>query len=235
MNNLLSLILEGLLQAFNLLFSGDPEIYGIMFLSLRVSGIAIIFATCIALPLGAFLGLKEFPGRQVIINTVNTFMGFPPVVAGLLIYLMISSQGPLGFLDILFQPEAMILAQFLLAIPIVMGTCSAAIRSVDPLIKDTARSLGATEPQMWWAMILESRIGILSGIAVAFGHAISEVGAIMIVGGNIRYRTRALTTAIVLNTRMGEFEFALALGILLLFMSFITNVLITRLQAGAAR
>ena len=228
-------LFEGLLRALELLLTWNAEVYGIMLLSIRVSGTAILLATSLGLPLGAILGIREFKGKQAVINTINSFMGFPPVVAGLIIYLMISSQGPLGFLNILYQPEAMIMVQFMLALPIVIGTSSAAIRSVDLAVRDTARSLGATEPQLWWTLIQDARIGILSGIAVAFGQAISEVGAIMIVGGNIRYRTRALTTAIVLDTRMGLFGDAIALGIILLLISFVTNIIITKLQAGGIR
>jgi tungstate transport system permease protein len=157
-------------------------------------------------------------------------MGFPPVVMGLIVYLMLSNSGPFGSLDLLYTPSAMIIAQLFLAIPIIIGTTKAALESVNNNLKDTILSLGANERQLWWEMIKEAKKSIIAGVLVAFGQAISEVGAVMIVGGNIRWNTRTFTTSIVLQTRMGEFGQAIALGTILLLITFILNYALTRLQ-----
>jgi tungstate transport system permease protein len=157
-------------------------------------------------------------------------MGFPPVVMGLIVYLMLSNSGPFGFLDLLYTPSAMIIAQLFLAIPIITGTTKAALESVSNNLKETILSLGANERQLWWEMIKEAKKSIIAGVLVAFGQAISEVGAVMIVGGNIRWNTRTFTTSIVLQTRMGEFGQAIALGTILLLITFILNYALTRLQ-----
>ena len=158
-------------------------------------------------------------------------MGFPPVVMGLMVYLLLSNTGPFGTLGLLYSTTAMIVAQFLLAVPIIMGTAKAAIESVDPALKETVLSLGANERQLWWELIKHSKKSIIAGFLVAFGQAISEVGAVMIVGGNIRWETRTFTTSIVLQTRMGEFGMAIALGVILILISFIVNYGMTRLQS----
>ena len=157
-------------------------------------------------------------------------MGFPPVVMGLIVYLLLSNSGPLGSLNLLYTPSAMIIAQLFLAIPIITGTTKAALESVNNNLKETILSLGANERQLWWEMIKEAKKSIIAGVLVAFGQAISEVGAVMIVGGNIRWNTRTFTTSIVLQTRMGEFGQAIALGTILLLITFILNYALTRLQ-----
>ena len=157
-------------------------------------------------------------------------MGFPPVVMGLIIFLLLSRSGPLGSAGLLYTTTAMIIAQFFLALPIIIGTTKAAIESVDPALKETVQSLGSTEGQLWWELIKESKKSIIAGIVVAFGQALSEVGAVMIVGGNIRWHTRTFTTAIVLQTRMGEFGMAIALGLVLIIITFILNYTLTHLQ-----
>lgn len=151
---------------------------------------------------------------------------------GLIIFLLLSKSGPLGPLGLLYSTTAMVIAQFLLAVPIIAGTTKAAVESVDPALKETLMSLGSTESQLWWEMIKESKKSIIAGILVAFGQAISEVGAVMIVGGNIRWHTRTFTTSIVLQTRMGEFGMAIALGLILISMTFIINYALTHLQMG---
>jgi tungstate transport system permease protein len=223
--------LQGIFDAFYLIFTLDPEIWGIIELSIRVSGTAVILATFIALPIGSFLALRKFRGKKTVSNIINTFMGFPPVVMGLFVFLLLSKSGPLGELGLLYSTTAMIFAQLLLAIPIIMGTTKAAIESVDPVLKETILSLGTTERQLWWQLIKESKKSILAGIIVAFGQAISEVGAVMIVGGNIRWHTRTFTTSIVLQTRMGDFGMAIALGIILIIIAFILNYSLTHLQS----
>ncbi len=222
--------IEGIVEAFILLFSFDPEVWGIIALSLRVSGTAIFVAILFSLPIGSYLALRDFRGKKAITNLINTFMGFPPVVMGLLVFLLLSKSGPLGDLGLLYSPTAMIIAQLFLAIPIIIGTSKAAIESVDPNLKETILTLGANERQLWWELIKESKKSIIAGVLVAFGQAISEVGAVMIVGGNIRWHTRTFTTSIVLQTRMGEFGMAIALGLILIIISFALNYILTHLQ-----
>ncbi len=222
--------IEGIIEAFILLFTFDPEVWGIIGLSIRVSGTAIFFAVLFSLPVGTFLALREFHGKKTLTNIINTFMGFPPVVMGLFVFLILSKSGPLGSLGLLYSPTAMITAQLLLAIPIIIGTSKAAVENVDPVLQETILSLGANERQLWWELIKESKKSIIAGVIVAFGQAISEVGAVMIVGGNIRWHTRTFTTAIVLQTRMGEFGMAIALGLILIILSFILNYTLTHLQ-----
>jgi len=224
-------LLEGIIKAFILIFTFDPEIWDIMFLSIRVSGTATFLASLIGLPLGSYLGLRKFRGKKALTNLLNTFMGFPPVVMGLIIFLLLSRSGPLGELGLLYTTTAMIIAQLFLAIPIVIGTSKAAIESVDPALKETILSLGSKEYQLWWELIKESRKSIIAGVIIAFGQAISEVGAVIIVGGNIRWHTRTFTTAIVLQTRMGEFGMAIALGLVLIIITFILNYTLTHLQS----
>ncbi len=216
-------ILTGFIQAFNLILHVNPELFGIIFLSLKVSGLALLFATVLGLPFGAIVGLKKFPGRALTVSLMNTFMGLPPVVVGLFVYLMLSRRGPLGVLGLLYTPSAMVIAQTILAIPIVTALCYSAIVSVDPIIRQAARTLGATPLQETAALIREARYGILSAIIAAFGRVSAEVGSILIVGGNIAGYTRVMTTTIALETDKGNFELALALGIILLLLSFIIN------------
>ncbi|MFX1500655.1 MAG: ABC transporter permease [Promethearchaeota archaeon] len=223
-------IIEGILEAIRLIFTFDPEVWGVIEVSFRVSLTSTFLAALVALPIGSFIGLRKFKGKKEITNLINTFMGFPPVVMGLLVYLLLSRNGPFGELGLLYSTSAMIIAQFLLAIPIIMGTAKAAIESVDPVLKETVLSLGANESQLWWELIKHSRKSIIAGFLVAFGQAISEVGAVMIVGGNIRWETRTFTTSIVLQTRMGEFGMAIALGVILITIAFIVNYGLTRLQ-----
>jgi len=179
-------IIEGFFKAIQLILSLDPEVLNITLLSLRVSGTAVILASIVGLPTGTHLGLYNFKGKQIVTNLVNTMMGLPPVVVGLFVFLLLSRSGPLGPLGLLYTPLAMIIAQFILATPIVTGITMAAVSNVDRAVKETAISLGATESQLIWTILKETRTSILSGIIVAFGQVLSEVGAIMIVGGNIR-------------------------------------------------
>lgn len=208
---------------------GD-EFTGIIGLSLIVSGSSVIIGALFGVPLGALLGLKRFPGRRVLLRLIYTFMSLPPVLAGLVVYMTFSRNGPLGFLNILFTPSAMIVAQVLLATPIIAGISAAAIAAKEKLAMDTARSLGASERQAAWMVIKEARSGIIAGIMTGFGRAFGEVGAVMLVGGNIRYYTRVLTTSIMLETRQGNFEFAVALGVVLLTISFIVSSILLRLD-----
>ncbi|OGW35036.1 MAG: tungstate transporter permease [Nitrospirae bacterium GWC2_56_14] len=223
-------ITQGFIRAFELIFHLNAELFGIILLSLKVSGLALVIATLAGLPLGAMLGLKRFPGRNLAISAVNTLMGLPPVVVGLFVYLILSRKGPLGFLGLLYSPTAMIIAQSILAIPIVTALCHSAIVNVDPLIRQASRTLGATQRQETLAIIHEARYGIISAIVAAFGRVMAEVGSILIVGGNIAGYTRVMTTTIALETDKGNFELALALGIILLLLSFIVNAVLHAIQ-----
>jgi tungstate transport system permease protein len=224
-------LLEALREALELLTSFDPALIEIVAMTLQVTGIALILSMVIGLPLGAALGLREkIPAAGCLLPIIYTGMGLPPVVVGLFVYLMLSNQGVFGPLNWLFTPPAMIVAQTIIALPLIIGLTLTALRSVEPAVKLQVRSLGATPWQLAWAMFLEARLGILAAIIAAFGGIISEVGAVMLVGGNIEGQTRVLTTAIVLETRRGNFALALALGIILLFLAFLTNWLFHRLS-----
>ncbi len=216
-------ILEGFGKAFSLILHLNAELLGIIILSLRVSGTALLVATLIGLPFSAFLGFRKFPLKGLIISILNTFMGLPPVVVGLFVYLLLSRSGPLGFIALLYTPIAMIIAQSILAFPIVSSLCHSAIVSVDPIIKQASMTLGATPFQSSLTIIREARYGIMAGIIAAFGRVMAEVGAILIVGGNIAGFTRVMTTTIALETDKGNFELALALGIILLTISLVIN------------
>ncbi len=223
-------IIEGFRKAFFLIFNLDQELLGIIFLSLQVSGTALVIASVIGIPAGTIMGLKRFPGRGLIISLSNTFMGLPPVVVGLFAYLLLSRSGPLGFTGLLYTPSAMIIAQTILALPIVASLCHSAIVNIDPIIGNAAMTLGATPYQVAITIIKEARYGIMSGVIAAFGRVMAEVGAVLIVGGNIAGYTRVMTTTIALETDKGNFELALALGIILLVISMLINVLLHLIQ-----
>lgn len=217
-------ISQGCFRAIVLIFTGDPELLQIIWLSLRVSGTALLLATLMGLPAGALFALKRLPLRGLVINLMNTFMGLPPVVVGLLLYLILSRSGPLGFLSLLYTPTAMIIAQTVLATPIVFSLSLAAMVAVDPVIRLAARTLGATPFQEALTLVREARHGIIAGIIAGFGRVTAEVGAVLMVGGNIAHYTRVMTTTIALETDKGEFDLALALGIILLTLSLLVNL-----------
>lgn len=221
---------QGLIQAFQLIFSIDPALWEIIVLSLQVSGIALAISTAAGLPVGAALGLWRVPGRRLVTAILYTGMGLPPVVVGLFVYIMLSRSGPLGLLGWLFTPRAMVVAQAIISFPLVTGLTMTAVQGVDPGLRLQVRSLGATRPQEALAVLAEARIGVIAAIVAAFGSIISEVGAVMLVGGNIAGSTRVLTTAIVLETRQGEFSQAIALGVILLALAFVANIILLRLQ-----
>ena len=228
-------MLEGFGKALSLILHFDRELMGIILLSLKVSGAALLFATALALPLSAFLGLRKFPFRGFVITILNTFMGLPPVVVGLFVYLLLSRSGPLGFLAMLYTPSAMIIAQTILAFPIVASLSHAAIMGVDPVMRNTAATLGATPYQVSLTIINEARYGIMAAVIAGFGRVMAEVGAILIVGGNIAGYTRVMTTTIALETDKGNFELALALGVILLSISLMVNVLLHIFQKKGMR
>ncbi len=212
------------------LFGGDPELLGIVLLSLRVSGTALLLSTLLGIPLGVVLGLKRFLGRRLVIAFLYTGMGLPPVVVGLVVYLLLSHSGPLGGLGWLFTPQAMMLAQAIIAFPIVAGFTMAAVLGVEPALRTQVLSLGATDWQAAWTIVRQARAGIVVALVAGFGSIISEVGAVMLVGGNIAGSTRVLTTAIVLETRRGNLALAMALGLVLLLIAFLLNGLVIWLQ-----
>ena len=226
---------NGLLQAVRLIVSGDSALMEIVSLTLKVTGIALLFSAVVGVPLGSFMGLKRFLGRRLVIALLYTGMGFPPVVVGLFVYLMLSRSGPLGslslpFIPSLFTPGAMIVAQTIIAFPVVAGFTMAAVMGVDPQLRQQVLSLGATQRQAALTVLAEARLGVIVAIIAGFGSIISEVGAVMLVGGNIEGRTRVLTTAIVLETRKGNYDLALTLGAILLGLAFIANLAMMRLQ-----
>ncbi len=227
-------IIEGFLKAFSLIVALDRELIGIIMLSLQVSGTALVVASSIGVPAGAITGLVKFPGRGFIITLSNTFMGLPPVVVGLFVYLMLSRSGPLGVMGLLYTPSAMIIAQIILALPIVTSLCHSAIVNVDPIIGQAAATLGATPYQKALTVIREARHGIFAGIIAGLGRVMAEVGAILIVGGNIAGYTRVMTTTVALETDKGNFELALALGIILLIISLIINMVLYAFQKKGA-
>jgi tungstate transport system permease protein len=223
-------LIHGLEQAIRLIATGDQALADIIFLSLRVTGLALLISTLLGVPAGAALGLSRSRVHGLVTAVLYTGMGLPPVVVGLFVYLMLSRSGPFGVLGWLFTPKAMVAAQAVIALPLVMGLTMTAVRGVEPALRLQVRSLGATRFQEAWAVLVEARIGVVAAIVAAFGSIISEVGAVMLVGGNIEGKTRVLTTAIVLNTRQGEFTLALALGIILLALAFAANAALLRLQ-----
>ncbi|USG64308.1 ABC transporter permease [Brevibacillus ruminantium] len=200
-----------------------PEVWEVVWLSLKVTTTAILLGSLIGIPLGAFLGLYSFPGKGLAVVLIYTCMGLPPVLVGVVVYLLLSRYGPLGSLGLLFTPEAMVIAQVVLVTPILAGLSMSAVQSKERAYWETAKSLGASPAQMVLTIVKEARKGIWSGVAAAYGRAISEVGAVMLVGGNIEHHTRVMTTAIILETRMGNFTSGLQLGVVLLFISFLFN------------
>jgi len=228
------LVLEGLRQAVMLLVSGDAEVWSILWLSLVVSGTATAVSLVIGIPVGAVLALARFPGRRVLVSAANAGMGLPPVVVGLFVSIMLWRSGPLGDLEILYTPAAIIIAQAVIAAPIVIGITLAAIQNVSPLFRLQLLALGASRAQMVWVVIREARLPMLAAVMAGFGGVISEVGASVMVGGNIKGQTRTLTTAMVLETGKGNFEVAIALAVLLLVLVFAVSYALTAVQQRRA-
>ena len=223
-------IIYGFIGAGKLILTINPELFSIILLSLQVSGSALVIATVLGLPLGAALALRRVPLRGLVISLIYTGMGLPPVVAGLFLYLLLSRSGPLGALALLYTPTAMIIVQAILACPIVASLSHAAIVRVDPVIRQAAITLGATSWQEVLTVIREARYGIMAGVMAGLGRAMAEVGAVIIVGGNIAGYTRVMTTTIALETDKGDFELAIALGLILLLVSLAINLGLRFLQ-----
>ena len=223
-------ISEGIIRAFQLIISFDPEVMEVVLTSLRVSSSAILLASLVGVPLGILVGFKNFPGKRLVITVLNTLLALPTVVVGLLVYSFISRRGPLGFLDLLFTPNAMIIGQFILVSPIVISLTISAVQGIEGRIRETALTLGAKDWQVAVRTILEARFAVLAAVITAFGRAIAEIGAAIILGGNIKGFTRTITTAIALEHSKGEFGFALALGVILLTVALVINVALQYLQ-----
>ncbi|HZK86349.1 MAG TPA: ABC transporter permease [Syntrophomonas sp.] len=231
----MDIFVQGIKEGFNLLWQFDAEIVQITLLSLKVSLTALAISALLGIPSGAALALKNIPGKGVLLNIIYTLMGLPPVLAGLLVYLLLTYRGPLGQYELLFTPTAMVFAQILLAVPIVCGLTARAVMALNQEVYDTAATLGASRRQAVGSILRESRVGIVAALTTALGRVIAEVGAVMLVGGNIRWSTRVLTTSIVLETRMGNFSTAIAIGIILLTLSFIINMIILTLEKRTFR
>jgi len=226
----LSEIWRGLIKAFQLIASFDPEVLEIAGRSLSISGTACLLASLICLPLGSLIHFHHFPGKRVLINIIQTLFSVPTVLVGLLLFLLLSRSGPLGELGILFTPVAIIIGQTILITPLLLGLTVSALSGVSKEIVDTAASLGASELQTAWLIFREARYSVLAAVIMGFGRAISEVGCALIVGGNIKGVTRIITTAISMETSKGELELAMALGIILLFLALVVNIALNRLQ-----
>ena len=208
----------------------NPDVWEITLLSLRVSGLATMISLMIGLPGGTFLALGKFPGRSVVLSIVNTGMALPPVVVGLAVAMALWRSGPLGNLHLIYTPSAIVIAQVIISAPVVTGLTAAALQAQNPRLRLQLLGLGASRVQMVLSLWREARLPLLAALMAGFGSVISEVGASMMVGGNIRHQTRVLTTAIVLDTNMGDFTGAIALGILLLLITFMINFALTWIQ-----
>jgi tungstate transport system permease protein len=220
---MMEVIWQGFLKAVELVFGLDAEVWSITWRSLQISGFATLISLAIGIPLGIALALAKFPGRNTTVALINTGMGLPPVVVGLFISILLWRSGPLGFMELIYTPAAMILAQVVIAFPIVAGLTMASFQALNPKLALQLLGIGASKPQLLWLLC---RAAVMAG----FGGVISEVGASMMVGGNIRGQTRVLTTATVLETGKGNFEVAIALGLILLALTFAINLLLTRIQ-----
>jgi tungstate transport system permease protein len=226
----MGLIWEGLVRAAGLIWSEDPEVLGITWLSLKLSATATFLSLVVGIPLGTLLALVRFPGRRLVVALVNTGMGLPPVVVGLFISILLWRSGPLGALELLYTPGAIVLAQFVIAVPLVIGLTLAAIQQIPERFRLQMQALGASRGQLLLVLVREARLGLLAALMAGFGAVISEVGASLMVGGNIRGQTRVLTTATVLETGKGNFDVAIALSTILLALTFLVNWALTWIQ-----
>ena len=221
---------EGVRRAWGLLIAGDSEVFGIALLTLKVAVVATAIACTVGLPLGYFLATRRFWGRRAALTVVNTALAFPTVVVGLLLYGMLSRRGPLGGLGWLYTWQAIVVGDVLLALPIAAALSAAAVQGVDPRVRRTAETLGAGPWRTAWTVAREARFALAAVITAAFGQVVAEVGAAMIVGGNIRGSTRTLTTAVALYTSQGDFGTALALGLVLVILALVINIALQVLQ-----
>jgi tungstate transport system permease protein len=226
----MDLILEGIKKAIYLLATLDKEVLEITLLSLKVSGIATIISLILGVSIGTAVALNTFPGKKLVVSLINTGMGLPPVVVGLFVTIFLWRSGPLGFLGLLYTPLAIIIAQSVIATPIVMGITVAAMQQLPRKMRLQILALGATRHQMVWMLIREARLSLLAAVMAGFGGVISEIGASIMVGGNIKGYTRVLTTATVMETSKGNFDVAIALSIILLALAYFINLILTHVQ-----
>ena len=226
----MELIGEGIGEAFRLILGGDGQVYSIAARSLAISGLATAIGLAIGAVMGLFLGLRSFVGRNLLLSLVNTGMALPPVVVGLFVFLLLTRDGPLGDMELLFTPAAMVIAQTIIVVPIIAGLTAAAIQNLHPKLRLQILALGASPWQYAWLMFKEARLPLLAAVMLAFGAAIHEVGASLMVGGNIKDETRVLTTATVLETQKGNFETAIALSVILLLVMYAVNLALTIVQ-----
>lgn len=231
----MDLILEGFRKALELLLALDPEVLRITLLSLKVSGAATCLSILLGLGLALLVALNEFPGKRLVIALMNTGMGLPPVVVGLFVTALLWRNGPFGFLGILYTPAAIILAQAVIATPIIASLGLAALQHLPPGLRLQILALGASRPQLVWLLLREARLPLLAAVMAGFGGVISEVGASIMVGGNLKGSTRVLTTATVMETSRGNFEVAFALSCILLVLAFSVNAVLTHLQQRRGR
>jgi tungstate transport system permease protein len=226
----MDLIVEGIKKAFWLLITFDPEVMGITLLSIKVSGTATLISLIIGILVGASVALTRFPGRRIAVSLINTGMALPPVVVGLFVTIFLWRNGPLGFLGVLYTPLAMIIAQTVIATPIVTGITLAAVQQLPAKLRLQILALGATRLQMLWILVKEAKLSLLAAVMAGFGGVISEVGASIMVGGNIKGYSRVLTTATVMETGRGNFDVAIALSIILLLLAYLINLVLTQVQ-----
>lgn len=226
----MELIWEGIIKALHLLAGADADVWAITWRSLKISSSATLLSLLLGIPLGIAMAMARFPGRSLAVASINTSMGLPPVVVGLFVSIFLWRSGPLGFLELIYTPSAMIIAQVIIALPIVAGLTMASFQSLNPTLALQLLGIGASKPQLLWLLCREARLPLLAAVMAGFGGVISEVGASMMVGGNIRGQTRVLTTATVLETGKGNFDVAIALSMILLTLSFLLNFILTQLQ-----
>ena len=229
------MILESFTHAFDLVLTLDKDFFEILLLSMKVSFLSLLLSCLVGLPLGTYLAIKNFWGRDTVLIMFNAMMGLPPVVVGLIVYLLISRSGPFGWLGVLYTPTAMIIAQMILIIPIIVSLTAQIIEEINEEYKDLFKSLVISSHKALIACLYDARYSILTVILAGFGRAISEVGAVIIVGGNIDHLTRVMTTTIALETSKGNLSLALALGIILLLIALIINLILISLKTRAKR
>ncbi len=226
----MELIWQGLVKAFEMLVTLDPEVLEVAWLTLKVSGSATLISVIIGVPLGATLALTQFPGRNFLVSLANFGMGLPPVVVGLWVSIFLWRSGPFGAFNLLYTPFAIVIAQSVIASPIVISFTLAAIQQINPRIHLQLLALGANRLQMLWSLVKEARMGLLAAVMAGFGGVVSEVGASMMVGGNIKGMTRVLTTATVMEVSKGNFDIAIAISIILLMVAYLVTAGLTALQ-----
>jgi tungstate transport system permease protein len=233
----MDLLIDGFIKAWQMIISGDQEILKITWLTIKVSMTAILFSTLVGIPFGVLLGLLRFPGRKIVLVIINIGMGLPPVVAGLWITIFLWRSGPLGWLSWLYTPTAIVLAQILVSLPIVIGLTSSAFQQIDGKFLMQLKALGATKGQTLILLLKETKVAIFAAVIAGLGRILAEVGAAMMVGGNLRDETRILTTSIVMEVSKGNFDVALALSFILMAIAFIITFILTFLQqrSGGSR